>query len=403
MIRINNKRWDQVRGTDIRKLLTGADDENFFFEFKADEESPEKLMKEVSAFANTFGGYILIGVDNQKRITGCTRWTEQRIHTCIHDSITPIPNFDVRRFRIDKKTVYVIRIEEGSFPPYITGKGQIFERVSSGSFPIKDSAKLMHLYRKHRDQLSLVRDKIELPPLSADSHFPDNLCAYLDIGFAAFCSEETVLQKEFYTFDLEPIAVMLREHGLDFSISRVGLSILFSFNKITLSDGNGRSYTPPSGLHQFLEVMYDGSIRSRILLQATPNTNRVNIGNVMELLYISKQIYTRIFGDAFSKIHVYSRKYEYLHVIKQFTPFFSYTGGDPSLVDYFNSCYEKHCAKYGGNLILISSRVPKVEYDVIDRRYLQAIGAPYDAPNLVDALFFSEHSLMGFIDRLKEE
>ena len=162
MININNKQWEKLRFSDIEKLLAGTDDETFFFEFKSDKESPAKLVKEVSAFANTYGGYILLGITDDKTIEGCKQWTEQRIHTTIHDSITPIPNFDVKRLRSGAITIFVIKINEGTMPPYITNKGQIFERVSSGSFPINDSAKLSQLYNKRSDQLKCIKDKIEI-------------------------------------------------------------------------------------------------------------------------------------------------------------------------------------------------------------------------------------------------
>ena len=54
MININNKDWDELKSLDIRKFLERNGEENFFFEFKADEETPAKLVKEISAFANTY-------------------------------------------------------------------------------------------------------------------------------------------------------------------------------------------------------------------------------------------------------------------------------------------------------------------------------------------------------------
>ena len=54
MININNKRWDKITARDIQKVLSGTDDESFFFEFKSDDEEPNKLVKEISALANTY-------------------------------------------------------------------------------------------------------------------------------------------------------------------------------------------------------------------------------------------------------------------------------------------------------------------------------------------------------------
>ena len=83
MININNKPWEKLRLSDIEKFLCSSTDENFFYEFKSDNEEPSKLIKEISAFANTYGGYIFLGINDDKKIGGCTKWTEQRIHTTI--------------------------------------------------------------------------------------------------------------------------------------------------------------------------------------------------------------------------------------------------------------------------------------------------------------------------------
>ena len=188
---------DRLTARDIQIALSGNDDESFFFEFKSDDEDPSKLVKEISALANTYGGYIFLGVNDDKSVGGCKKWTEQRIHTTIHDSLSPTPNFDVRRFKIEGKTVFVIKVEEGTLPPYITGKGAIYERLSSGSFPIKDSAKLTQLYNKRADQEARVKSKIEFGDGDIDVNIAhtNNLCGYIDIGFSVTCSEDTYLQK----------------------------------------------------------------------------------------------------------------------------------------------------------------------------------------------------------------
>ena len=48
MISINNKPWDKVGITDIKKILSGADGETFFFEFKKDDVKPEKIIEEIN-------------------------------------------------------------------------------------------------------------------------------------------------------------------------------------------------------------------------------------------------------------------------------------------------------------------------------------------------------------------
>lgn len=54
-------------------------------EFKRKFTTPVKFAKEVSAFANTKGGYIFIGVDDNKKIVGVKSEKEeiaQIVHAC---------------------------------------------------------------------------------------------------------------------------------------------------------------------------------------------------------------------------------------------------------------------------------------------------------------------------------
>ena len=146
MISINNREWNELTVTDVEKAVA-SEEESFYFEFKDDRVESRKLAEEISALANTYGGYLFLGVSDKKEIDGCKKWNEQSIHAMIHDSLSPTPGFDVKKFVTnDNKNIYVIRIEPGTMPPYITSKGKIYERLSSGSFPINDSTKLTQMY-----------------------------------------------------------------------------------------------------------------------------------------------------------------------------------------------------------------------------------------------------------------
>lgn len=104
MVNINGKEWTKLEPLDIQRVISEQDfDESFYFEFKEDRVSNKKITEEISAFANTFGGYIFLGVSDDKQIEGCVDWNEQRIHTTIHDSITPTPSFDVKSLPLRQK------------------------------------------------------------------------------------------------------------------------------------------------------------------------------------------------------------------------------------------------------------------------------------------------------------
>ena len=410
MVNINNKPWDKLRFRDIEKFLSESGDENFFFEFKSDDEEPKKLIKEISAFANTYGGYILLGVNDDKTIGGCKKWTEQRIHITIHDSITPIPNFDVKKFTSKGKHIFVIKIEEGATPPYITNRGDIYERVSSGSFPIKESIKLDQLYQKRKDELIRRKNIIELPSLEIGSNFPQNVFAYLDFGFFMASSDKSVLWKKYQTADLEKIAEYIRTINKNFSISRVGASYLFSVGEFMAKDQDGNSCPMNAGIHDFMEVFPDGSARGRILLNADPNSCQVDISIFIYCLgLVYQKIYSMIFQEALPKEFVYTYKYEKLTVLKQFIPVYDMLArsnpGKQTLEGYLN----KHEQKYGNNLIIESSRYPKNDYLLIDRRYFDEMKVKCNATELYGKLFHSKFFNLGYIDSpftmelLKEE
>lgn len=400
MVNINNKSWDKVRGSDILKLLANADDENFFFEFKADDVSKEKLVEEISAFSNTYGGYILLGIKDDKSIGGCTKWTEQRIHTVIHDCMTPVPTFDVRRFKIQGHTVFVIKIEEGAMPPYITNKGQIFERISSGSFKIKESSKLTQLYNKRKDQLEKLRRKIELPSVQVDTTVPSNFCGYVDLGFDMVCSQPTNLQKDFYHFDLQPVTEYLRSETPEYSVTRVGRSVLISIGQLNATDNHGNPRPMHAGLHNYMEIMWDGSVRCRVILTRHSTTNTTNISNIPYLLYhVFQDIYRMIMGDELAKHFIYAQKYEALTVLQQFVPDYMFReDAEEETVSYYGRLLSAHCNKYGNNLIVESNRIPKNDYELIDRRLFDSMGVKYSADMLFKELFMSEHTNLGFID-----
>lgn len=403
MININKKSWYKLRFSDIEKLLSGSDDENFFFEFKADEETPAKLIKEISAFSNTYGGYIFLGINNDKSIGGCTKWTEQRIHATIHDSITPIPNFDVKKFKPNGKTIFVIKIEEGAMPPYITNNGQIYERVSSGSFPIKDSSKLMQLYNKSFDQLNRIKNKIELDTININEHYPTNLCGYLDLGFNVVCSEPPVLQKNFYTINFEPIAEYIRKYTSKFSISRLASSYLFSLGSLYINDANGNQILPNAGINNFIEIMLDGSVKCRIMLTSNLNDSMVDISSIGFMNYLFKQIYTLIFGNNFANIFVYAHKYERLTVLKQFIPHYVIDSNTTEEdINAFGDYLNTHQKKYGNNIIIDSDRFPKNDYQLIDKRQFNLYKNKFNTENILAKLFFSRYFNLGYIDSPNE-
>ncbi len=54
---------------EIKRLIYGG--ESDLVEFKRKIAHPEKVIREVVAFANTKGGHLFVGVDDDRSIVGC--------------------------------------------------------------------------------------------------------------------------------------------------------------------------------------------------------------------------------------------------------------------------------------------------------------------------------------------
>lgn len=392
MLNINGIEWEKLTYQDIvQHLSENCDDETFFFEFKEDAETPNGLAKEICAFANTYGGYIFIGVDDNKNITGCPNWTEEKINNIIYNNISPVPKFDIKKLISDDgKQVFVIKIEEGIDPPYIsTKKGIIYHRVSSSSCPVKDAYVLNHLYNKRMNNMSKLKDIIEIDTINP-SQFPDNLCATLDVGFSFVSKDAIKLGNAFTRANLEEISQKIKSKTNQYSITRLGHSYVFTLGNMSAS--NSSNYRFPADLHHFIEIMPYGTMRYRILLGCEKNTDKVDIGQIMIISDLYKMVYFEIFGEEVAKQFIGAYKYEYLHVYKQFIPIFNIDA--PQFKRYL---YD-HQVKYGENHIITSSRIPKTGYNLIDRQEFEYYGKEYNSKNLSDYLMESSFTILGYID-----
>lgn len=398
MVNINGKEWEKLEAVDIQTIISEQDfDESFYFELKDDKVSPKKLMEEISAFSNTFGGYIFIGITDDKQIEGCVEWNEQRIHTTIHDSITPTPSFDVKKFVCDEKLVYVIRVEEGAEPPYITSSGKIYERLSSGSFTIKDSSKLSQIYNKREQLLAKMENKISIPPLSNNIN---NVYGYIDIGFSVVPSNINVAFELFNNIDLNDIAEKFSYMRNIGNISRVGNSIVYTLGGISTPSGK-----IPAHVNNFLEIMADGSARMRILLSNNNDADSsINMIIAITVLNSYKELYTNVMGSLFPSKVAYAKKFESLTVLRQFEPVVYYSDEvlekSPELREENEKILvsiHKHREKMGIDKVVTNDRIPKTGLYTIDKRNMNLWGVEYTSESYINELFHSGFIKLGFV------
>jgi Schlafen, AlbA_2 len=155
--------WEALTLGDIEAFLADAGDEGLTWEAKGTERPhPGSIRKQVCAFANAIGGYLLIGV---RRDDGAwvadgvdfggdepTTW----LGGIIRNGLRPVPRYDVKSWKLDDgREVAVIHVQPVSEPPCMTSSGEVFERVSGESIKVEDPTVLARLYQ--RGQAAEVR------------------------------------------------------------------------------------------------------------------------------------------------------------------------------------------------------------------------------------------------------
>ena len=140
---------------EIINLIRGGEDS--YTEFKVRLSNPEKITAEIIALANTGGGAIIFGVDDNRRIEGLDNIEaveDQLVDICRNQIVPPvIPFIDSVAFDNGKRIV--VFETHGAQAPYCTRDGRFYVRLGS----IKQEAtreELMALY--HRQSPGRVRE-----------------------------------------------------------------------------------------------------------------------------------------------------------------------------------------------------------------------------------------------------
>lgn len=95
-------------------------------EFKRDLSSPKPVMKTLVAFANTAGGRLVIGVNDERQIIGVEDplTEEERLCSMIADSIVPRLVPSIEMITVEDKTLLIVQVFlSGSRPHFLVSEG----------------------------------------------------------------------------------------------------------------------------------------------------------------------------------------------------------------------------------------------------------------------------------------
>ncbi len=158
-----NKNISEIEYDDLKKLIENNISEGWFVEYKGSFPNNKKIAKSIASFANSEGGWYIIGIEENENeskpseIIGfdleTNRKPADKITNIVKDNIDPIPYFESKVVEIpENKHVLVVQVFEGHDLPYITD-GRIYIRVGETSKPetIKDRYQFEKLLDKNQD------------------------------------------------------------------------------------------------------------------------------------------------------------------------------------------------------------------------------------------------------------
>ncbi|TVQ69926.1 MAG: ATP-binding protein [Balneolaceae bacterium] len=126
---------------DLKNLIRSG--EGLLLEFKRAISSPEKIAREIAAFANTHGGHLIVGVDDDHTITGVESYHEQDFYLeqAAHDLCTPALVYKMEVIPYYSREILLVYIEESENKPVAVRNGQgdaIYVRVDDQSVRASD-------------------------------------------------------------------------------------------------------------------------------------------------------------------------------------------------------------------------------------------------------------------------
>lgn len=109
---------------DIIKLIKLKESQTL--EFKRDSSSLDSILKSVIAFANTVGGILLIGIEDDGTIVGVTNSSkvQEQLANSIAHRIKPQIIPDISVIDVKNKSVIVIQVEHVPAPYFLENKGE---------------------------------------------------------------------------------------------------------------------------------------------------------------------------------------------------------------------------------------------------------------------------------------
>lgn len=139
----------ELKTIDLQKIIDDGVAEGYFVEYKRELPSNEKVGKSIASFANTYGGWYIIGVKTDEHnvaneicgfsMKDCSD-PIAKIRDIIKSHIDPIPIFIPQVIALTEDLiVLVVHVPAEQETPFITKDGRIYRRNHDSSDPVPEA------------------------------------------------------------------------------------------------------------------------------------------------------------------------------------------------------------------------------------------------------------------------
>lgn len=186
---------------DLKALKEAS--EGWYIEYKRETPNAAAIAKSLSAFANTYGGWLFIGVQEASKespvagsFPGVCRTdvdaSIKRLRKAAADHLNPTPHFDVRVLwgpdpeleLAEDHAIICIWIPKSNSAPHVHKMGHIYRRVADASEPKPETDRFVldQLWRRADDIKKIHQEWFDKDPEFSDS---EKSCPYLRLMLIA--------------------------------------------------------------------------------------------------------------------------------------------------------------------------------------------------------------------------
>jgi ATP-dependent DNA helicase RecG len=223
--------------TKMELLEIVANGENSIIEFKRDDLRPEQLAREIVAFANAYGGKIILGVEDDGVISGLQHNnTEEWVVNIFNDKVHPqlIPCYEEIKID-DGKRVGVIHVPQGELKPYVA------RHHDDESIYIRTGSRVKKGSRETQMRLFESGGMLHIEEIAVSGTDLESLdYSRLEYYLKEVLNEETIPDRESELIDLLVGKGIMRENALGVPVCTVAGIICFGLKP--------RRWIPQAGL-----------------------------------------------------------------------------------------------------------------------------------------------------------